>query len=101
MIQFTDMEVAGLLPMMFNEYDERSAREQADANYQHGGGWRKFDGFIFYDKEPGYAFISYQGDPDTLELSRAQLRDETIILFEHSWVAIVQPDGQYEIARMD
>ena len=29
------------------------------------------------------------------------LRKEAIMLFEYAWVMILQPDGSYEIARMD
>lgn len=31
-------EMLGYLPNMLNEHDPRSAREQLDDNYQHGGG---------------------------------------------------------------
>ncbi len=34
-------------------------------------------------------------------ISRTVLREETIIVFQYSWVAVVQPDGKYRVARMD
>ena len=37
----------GLLPSMLSEHDPRPAREQFDARYGHGGGWRPFTGFRF------------------------------------------------------
>ena len=99
MIEFTNMLRAGYLPQFFSEADPRPAREQAHESYVHGGGWIPFKGFELINEEP--ASILYPGDPPVREVSRGHLRDETIILFQHSWVAIVQPTGEYEIARMD
>jgi hypothetical protein len=45
--------------------------------------------------------IKYPGDPQNKLLFEAKLRDETIRVYEHAWVAIAQPDGSFEIARMD
>jgi hypothetical protein len=41
-----DPEELGLLPDFIDQNDPRSAREQFDANYGHGGGWHPIDGFI-------------------------------------------------------
>jgi hypothetical protein len=30
-----------------------------------------------------------------------ELRDELILIYEHSWVAIIQPDRTFETCRMD
>lgn len=90
-------EWLGLLPEMLNDANPAPAREQFDRGYQHGGGWRPFVGF----KLLGNGCILYPGDPSLRPLARTQLRDEKITLFECSWVMIQQPDGSYEIARMD
>jgi len=91
-----DFNVIGYLGDMLNDADPRPAREQLDEAYAHGGGFRPFSGFTLLDNG-----ISYPGDPVMSELSRAQLRDESIRFYQGAWVAIVQPDGTHVISRMD
>lgn len=88
----------GYIPSFLNENDPRSAREQFDANYRHGGGWTSFEGFTMLPDNS----LSYQGDPPVPLLAYTRLHDKEVIRFYlHSWVAIVQPDGTYDIARLD
>lgn len=101
MIPFTNQHLAGYLPQFFDERDPRPAREQAHTAYAHGGGWSAFKGFTLNGGRESTFSLSYPGDPPMRELSRAQLRDELIVLFQSDWVAIIQPDNSYEIARMD
>ena len=91
-------ELMGLIPTFLSEANPASAREQLHVNYAHGGGWHPFKGFTY---DPTTKTLHYPGDPVVSYISYAHLRDEVIIIFEHAWVAIVQPDGTYEIARMD
>lgn len=93
------MEHLGFLPGFLHVDDERSAREQFDSCYQHGGGWRPFKGFKVVNEET--QAIAYPGDPAMKPVAKAHLRDETIYFYPHSWVRIVQPDGSWEICRMD
>ena len=90
-------EHLGLLPMMLDPSDPRPAREQFDENYQHGGGWRPFNGFTLHDD----GSLTYPGDSPVLPLATTRLRDELIIFYDYSWVAIVQPDRSFECCRMD
>jgi hypothetical protein len=90
-------DMLGFLPLMFSAADPRSAREQVDDNYAHGGGFRAFHGFTMLPNGD----LSYPGDPPARLLAETKLRDETIRLFEHAWVAIIQPDGTWEVCRMD
>lgn len=101
MIAFTHPEQAGFLPSFFSENDPRPAREQADTAYAHGGGWRPMKKWKLGAINEGPYTLAYPGDDHVKELSRGKLRDETIVLFDHSWVAIIQPDGIFEVARMD
>jgi hypothetical protein len=95
-------EMCGYLPSFLSEADPRSAKEQLNANYAHGGGWVPFEGFTLnYEAKPAFWRLAYPGDPATRILAYAKLCEETIAFFENAWVAIVQPDGNYEIARMD
>ncbi len=101
MLKFTNMEVCGFIPQWLSENDPRPAVDQIDAAYGHGGGWNDFKGFTLSGApEIGY-YLSYLGDPPTHELSRATLRNETLVLFEYSWFAVIQADGSFRVARID
>lgn len=102
--EWTDgrFERVGYIPQFFDDEDERSAKEQVNASYAYGGGFRPFKGFTLSNEQNvGEAALLYEGDPPMREISRTKLRDELIILFDHAWLAIVQPDGSYEVARID
>lgn len=89
-------EMLGFIPFFLSDQDPRSAKEQFNENYAHAGGWQPFEGFKMVDDG-----LLYPGDPKTMLLAETKLRDETIRFYEHAWVAIVQPDGSFEICRMD
>jgi hypothetical protein len=102
MFNFTNPHVAGILPDLLSPLDPRSAAEQLQETYAHGGGWSPFARFALHDwQQPGQATLAYPEDPPMREISRAKLRDETLILFECEWLAIVQPDGRFEVSRVD
>jgi len=87
----------GLLPEFVNIEDERKAVEQLDANYQHGGGWMPMKNFKMLEGN----ILQYPGDPPLQPLGVMELRDERIYVYQHGIVAVVQPDGSFEAARMD
>ena len=89
-------EGLGYLPSFLSESDPRSAREQLDAGYRQFGGWRPFKGFTVTARG-----LEYPNDPPQPLLAETRLRDEVVRLYKGSWVAIIQPDGSYEIAKMD
>lgn len=96
----------GYLPAFFSEDDPRPAKEQADNAYQHGGGWDPFQKGNVKDHATGFNFLpngnmQYPGDPQTRLLGEAKLRDEVIRIYESSLVVIIQPNGDYEMTRMD
>lgn len=90
-------DLLGFLPMFLDERDPRSAREQIDANYAHGGGWHPLAGFKMLDDNS----IQYPDDPPYEVLATATLRDEKLYFYNHEWLAVVQPDGSFEVNRMD
>jgi hypothetical protein len=90
-------EMLGYIPLFLNEAMPGTAREQLHHNYAHGGGWQPFNGFTMLPS----GNMKYPGDPETQLLAEARLRNETIRVYTHAWVAIVQPDGTFEVARMD
>ncbi len=64
--------------------------------YLQFGGWRPFHGFTVTARG-----LEYPNDPPQPLLAEARLRNEVVRLYKGSWVAIIQPDGSHEIARMD
>lgn len=88
----------GLIQDFILDEDPRSAKEQLHAAYAHGGGWIPFKGFHL---DMGTKDITYPGDEALPPLWYRRLRDEQIFVYPHAWVLILQPDGSYEVARMD
>ena len=86
----------GCVPSFLSDQDQSPAREQFNKNY-HFGGWRPFDGF---ELGPDNS-LCYRGDPPLEPLAQYKLRDELIIFYSYAWVAIIQPDGSFEVCRMD
>lgn len=84
----------GLIPSFLSENDIRPAREQFDANYC--GGWNPMPKFTL----KGHV-LRYPQDPPYHAVAKIDLRNETILIFDHAIVAIVQSDGRFEACRMD
>lgn len=93
-----EMEHLGYLPNFVSESDPRPAKEQYAENYAHGGGWRPMQGWQM--NRMTFA-ITYPGDPQLRPFAFTKLRDERIFFYPTSQVAIVQPDGSFEVCRMD
>lgn len=81
-----------------NPADPTPAKEQIHRNYGHGGGWNSFRGFKF---RPEDGALLYAGDPPQIPVARIKMRDETIYVYYSGWVNIVQPDGTFDVARID
>jgi hypothetical protein len=75
------------------ENDPRPAKVQLDERYV--GGFMSFPDFELVD-----GCMVYPGDPPMRPIAEAMLRHERIVLYEGEWVAIIQPDNSFEIARM-
>lgn len=99
---YSSFDVLGYIQYFLSESDPRPAKEQFNERYIYGG-FDPFQGFTlkFDPANPSGATLRYPGDPPVKARASCKLRDETIILFRHDWVAIVQKDGSYEVARMD
>lgn len=99
MLLSTDPEgVTGYLPYILSADDPRPARDQINTNYAHGGGWHPQDGF---DLDADTLVARYPGDPPFRAIAFAMLQHEKIVLFEHEYLAIIQPDGSFEMARVN
>lgn len=102
------IEMFGFLPSFLDEADPRTAAEQFQERYAHGGGWEPFQvGKITVPNLQGFQFLpngnlKYPGDPQVHLLGEARLHNkETIRIYEFAWVAIIQDNGYYGIMRMD
>lgn len=49
---------------------------------------------------PSWIYPEAQG-PLKDALARCQGGDETLVFYQHSWVAIIQQDWSFEVCRMD
>ena len=85
----------GIIPSFLDEADTRPAHEQIAANYI--GGWSPFTGFYM---DACYT-LYYEGDPPLALQAGTRLREELIFVYDYGWVAIVQPNGTYEVSRCD
>lgn len=86
----------GYIPSFLSENDPRPAREQIIDNYV--GGWLPLVNFVL--QSDGLT-LKYPGDPALHPMWQAELRDETIVVYQHAWVMIKQKDGSFEVARLD
>jgi hypothetical protein len=92
----TSPEDIGFIPLWLDEGDPRSAAQQLDAHYQHGGGWRPQEGF----KLQGHK-LKYPGDPAMKPLAFTALRNEMVLIYPYGYVVVLQEDGSFEACRMD
>jgi hypothetical protein len=92
----TTIETLGHLPELLIENDPRDAKTQFNERYSYGGGWQKMEKFAAF----GYV-LHYPGDPELHPIAVIEFRDEKIFLYPASIIAVFQPDGSFEVARMD
>ena len=104
---WTNNEVTGLLPEIIWQDDPRPAREQFNDRYAHGGGWNPMKGWLFKPGPDGEATLVFQSNDEEddaeeyREMSRTTINSEILILFDCEFLAIVQPDGSFEVDRVD
>jgi hypothetical protein len=79
--------------------DHRPMREQFDERYAHGGGWRPFGKDKFRMLKNGS--LTYPGDPTFRPLAVLRHHEERAFIYKYGIVCIVQPDGTFEVSRMD
>lgn len=92
-----DEEALGLIPDFIDPEAEGRAAEQFNYHYAHGGGWRAMRGWSMGP----VGEIKYPGEAALHPIAVAQLREETIRVYPSAWVSITQPDGSFEVSRMD
>jgi hypothetical protein len=92
-----NLDHIGIIPDMLDWDNPKSAREQLDEGYRHGGGWWPMSKFKMDENDR----LKYPGDPWLEPLVEIPLRDERIVIYQHAMVAIIQPDRSFEVSRMD
>ena len=88
----------GRIPEMLDLTNPAPAREQFNANYQHGGGWRPRDDKHTLGEDDS---LRYSGDEPRRPFAEIKFRDERILFYESDFVVIVQPDRSFEVCRMN
>lgn len=113
MVKFSGNEaIAGFIPHWLNEADEDDAVEQLHKNYGHGGGWHDTEGWTLligikqseakdHVKMNCMYWLDYPEDPLLPMRALGIMRKEMVIVFDHGYVAVVQPDMTFRVARMD
>jgi hypothetical protein len=91
-------EMLGYIPQFLSEKDPRPAAEQINENYSHGGGWHPAKGFTLLSDGN---LRGHPSDPPYRLIATTQLRDEKIRFYESAWLAIIQPNGDMEVSRID
>ena len=87
----------GFLPGLIDEDDPRGVKEQLADKYDYGGGWQPMPGFTLL---PSFT-LTYPGDPPMQPVAMTLLRGEKILLYQYSFLCVVQPDGSFEVSRVD
>lgn len=101
MSAWNNEHLTGLLPLIISDRDPRPVKDQIEDRYAHGGGYRPLNGFKLKRPATSVLYLHYPGDPPFYEVARTQVRDELVVLFDSSFVAIIQPDGSFAVTRMD
>ncbi len=94
-------QLLGFIPSFLDDDDPAPAERQINNAYAHGGGWYPYDGFNIAVISNALVSRDFPEEPDLHPLAETRLRDERLYYYNYSWVAIVQPDGRYSVARLD
>jgi hypothetical protein len=89
-------DMLGYVPQFLRDDDPRPAREQFNERYEFGG-WSPNKGFTKDNRD----FITYPGDPALPPVAERKLGVERIVMYPGALLAIIQPNGDFEIARLD
>jgi hypothetical protein len=88
----------GTLLNAIRDDSEDDAITQLKRSYASVGGWRDFVGFKLGHKGKGFV-LNYANDPPIMEVGRAILRNEFVVLFAYDWVAVLRA-GTENVSRV-
>jgi len=92
------IDMLGMVPNMLNINDTRDAQTQIRDNYI--GGWNPMFGITIEPQDKKFA-LKYPGDPDLYPIAFTVLGEQIVLMYPFSWVAIVTPGKDTEVARLD
>jgi len=92
------IDMAGYIPGWLNKDNPKSLRDQLNDGYAFGG-FAPFKGFKMNKQEQ----LVYAGDPPQRPIVefRSPNHKERVVVYEQAWVAVIYPDGSFEVCRMD
>ena len=102
----TEVENWGMIPSFFDPEDPTPMKDQFDAGYYHGGGWRPHPNtkweLINLDEVGRCRLHSITHDEYFEERGRLYRGDEFAIIFDSDFVAYMPSnEGPLEVSRMD
>jgi hypothetical protein len=89
----------GYLPDILLPDDPRPVQAQLEDRYAHGGGYRS-SGFDKFRLDPGLV-LQWPEDPPQHPLAATLIHDELVVLYPHALLLVMQPDGKWEVTRVD
>jgi hypothetical protein len=92
-----------ILTWFRNDEEGTPAIEQANSGYLNTGGCPFEPTAVKFELDSSgeeYA-LRYENDPPLKELARTRIGEETVVVFEYAWVAIIQPDKTFVVSRCD
>jgi hypothetical protein len=94
----------GFIPDWFRNGDDvPPAQEQANAGYMQTGACPYTPTSVEFKlvRRGDVYELQYPEDPPYKEMARTTIGDETVVVFEMAWVAIIQPDESFVVAHCD
>jgi hypothetical protein len=89
----------GLLWDILTPEDKRPVKDQLNDRYAHGGGYRPFPGFKL---DRMTMTLRYPGDPLFKPAAMTTIGDEQVFFYPSgAWLLILQPNGEFEVTRVD
>jgi hypothetical protein len=91
------IEHLGFLPDILWPDDPRSVKDQLNDRYAHGGGYRSSSGFKLCKDMA----LKWPGDPLQRPLAAVLINQELVVFYPHAFLLVMQPDGSFEVTRVD
>lgn len=88
-------QMLGIIPMLLSEYDLAPAWEQLRESL---GRWNPEPPGLWTLAEDNA--LIHTGLPPVMPVATAMLRSERILIYPADWLVIVQPSGEYTVARL-
>lgn len=92
-------ELWGMIPNFIDPASEEPLKDQLDRSYICG--FKHQEGFTLRELSDGTYHALYEGDPPQIEVDRWEVCGQLLVLFPYAYVAAIEADGSYAVARMD